>query len=42
LPREVIEELIQNGLLIHQRDTLKVTSQGRLLLNSVTEKLLLS
>jgi len=42
LSREVIEELIQNGLLIHQRDTLKVTSQGRLLLNSVTEKLLLS
>jgi len=42
LPRDVILDLIQEGLLTQQDDKVKATSQGRLLLNSVTEKLLLS
>ena len=42
LPLDVIQELVQNDLLIQEDGNLKATSQGRLLLNSVTEKLLLS
>jgi len=38
----VIQELVQNELLVQQGDRLKATSEGRLLLNSVTEELLLA
>jgi len=34
--------LVHNNLLVQQDDRVKASSQGRLLLNSVTEKLLLS
>jgi len=42
LSQKVIQELVHNNLLVQQDDRVKATSQGRLLLNSVTEKLLLS
>jgi len=42
LSSKTIEDLIQNNLLAQQGDKLKATSQGRLLLNAVTEKLLLN
>ena len=41
LPMYFISELIADGLLQRQADIMKATAQGRLLLNSVTEKLLL-
>lgn len=37
-----INELAEDGLILQQGDRLKATAQGRLLLNAVTEKLLLS
>ena len=40
LPSKIIQELVHNDLLAHSGDKLEVTSQGRLLLNAVTEKLL--
>jgi len=42
LPAETISELESVGLIQRFDDKLKATSQGRLLLNSVTEKLLLN
>lgn len=42
LPIKVINELVKDRLLERQGERLKATSQGRLLLNSVTEKLLLN
>ena len=42
LSQKVIQELVHNNLLVQQDDRVKASSQGRLLLNSVTEKLLLS
>ena len=42
LSGEIIRELVDNELLLHEGDGLKATSQGRLLLNAVTEKLLLN
>lgn len=41
LPIKSINELIQDRLIVQRGDRLKATGQGRLLLNSVTEKLLL-
>ena len=40
LPSNIIQELVKNDLLTHSGDKLEATSQGRLLLNAVTEKLL--
>lgn len=42
LPLKAIGELAEDGLIVQQGDRLKTTAQGRLLLNSVTEKLLLT
>jgi len=42
LPIKIINELVTDGLLESQGDRLKATPQGRLLLNRVTEKLLLA
>ena len=42
LSGEIIRELVDNELLLREGDGLKATSQGRLLLNAVTEKLLLN
>jgi len=38
---KAIEELIQDSLILQKGDKLKTTAQGRLLLNTVTEKLLI-
>jgi len=40
LQNKVIEELVQNNLLAQKGEILKATTQGRLFLNTVTEKLL--
>ena len=40
LPNKIIQELVHNDLLAHSGDKLEATSQGRLLLNAVTEKFL--
>jgi len=40
LSSHVTQDLVQNGLLSQEDDRLKATSQGRLLLNVITEKLL--
>ena len=40
LPNGIIQELFQNNLLIQHGDKIKATSEGRILLNSVTAKLL--
>jgi len=40
LSSHVTQDLLQNGLLSQEDDRLKATSQGRLLLNVITEKLL--
>ena len=42
LSRDVIQEFVENNLLTQVGDKIKATSQGRLLLNSITEKLLVS
>ena len=42
LPSSVIQDLVQSELLVQQADRLKATPEGWLLLNSVTEKLLLN
>ena len=42
LPQDIINQLSQDGFLLHQGDRLKATSEGRLVLNAVTEKLLVS
>ena len=39
-PIGTINELIDDGLIIRQGDRLKTTPQGHLLLNAVTEKIL--
>jgi len=41
LENKIIQELVLNDLLIQEGDGLKATSQGRILLNAVTKKLLL-
>jgi len=41
LKNKIIQELVLNDLLIQEGDGLKATSQGRILLNAVTKKLLL-
>jgi oxygen-independent coproporphyrinogen-3 oxidase len=38
--KETIQELVQNSLLNYDEDRIITTSEGRLLLNAVTEKLL--
>lgn len=40
-PVSIMRQLATDGLLHYQEDSLKATNKGRLLLNSVTEKLLL-
>lgn len=42
LPLLTIKELAEDGLLVQQGDRLRATEQGRLLLNAVTEKLLVN
>ena len=42
LPSSVIQDLVQSELLVQQADRVKATPEGWLLLNSVTEKLLLN
>ena len=42
LSNKTIQELVENTLLSQAVDRIKATSQGRLLLNSITEKLLVS
>ena len=42
LSSEIIQEIVENNLLTQVGDRIKATSQGRLLLNSITEKLLVS
>ena len=42
LSSETIQEFVENNLLTQVGDKIKATSQGRLLLNSITEKLLVS
>ena len=42
LSSEIIQEFVENNLLTQVGDKIKATSQGRLLLNSITEKLLVS
>ena len=42
LPHDVIEELVGDGLLRCEGDRIMATARGRLLLNAVTEKLLVS
>jgi len=39
---DVMSELVENGLILCEGDNLKVTHTGRLVLNTVTEKLLLN
>ena len=42
LPRDVMQDLVQNDLLSREGDRLSATEHGRLLLNTVIEKFLLS
>lgn len=42
LPEDIIGQLSHDGLLLQQADRLKATSKGRLVLNAITEKLLVS
>jgi len=42
LSHQVIQDLVQNTLLNHDEDKIIATSRGRVLLNAVTEKLLIS
>jgi len=42
LPEDIIGQLSHDGFLLKQADRLKATSKGRLVLNAITEKLLVS
>ena len=42
LSKAMINDLVESGLILLEGDKLKTTSDGRLLLNTVTEKLLVS